>query len=252
MIPNPWDVGSTLILTALGFDALATSGAGAAYSEGLLNAELGGERMLAYVRKVVEATDLPVSADLEDGFASTPDGVAETIRTFAKTGICGGSIEDFTNDLAAPIYEHERAVERVAAAVEAARALPGDFVLTARAENYLYGRPDLDDTIERLVAFESAGADVLYAPGLPDLASVREVCDAVSAPVNVLLTGPIAKHSIAELGAAGVARLSVGSSFARRAYGVLIDEARRLAAGDLTYTERTPSFKEIDAFMRGT
>lgn len=177
VVPNPWDAGSARILTALGFAALATTSAGLAFSLGRRDAEgaVSREETLANARAIVDATDLPVSADLEDGFGPRPEDAAETIRRAATIGLIGGSIEDTTADPARPIHDFGRAVERVAAAVEAARELPFPFTVTARAENFLFSRRDLGDTIARLRAFEAAGADVLYAPGLPDMAAIREV-----------------------------------------------------------------------------
>ncbi len=187
VMPNPWDAGTSRILTALGFEALATTSAGFAFSIGRRDsiAGLTRDEILGNARSIVEATDLPVSADLEDGFGGAPETCAETIRLAATAGLVGGSIEDATGDPENPIFEFGQSVERVAAASEAARAVP--FLVTARAENFLHGRPDLDDTIKRLQAFEKAGADVVYAPGLPSLDAIRTVCSAVEKPVNVLM-----------------------------------------------------------------
>src|SRR5271165_2989392 len=175
VIPNPWDVGSARILAALGFEALASTSAGAAFAQGRRDGALGRDGILANAAAIVAATDLPVNADLENCFADAPDEAAKTITLAAAAGLAGGSIEDATGNPDEPIYGHDQAVARVAAAVAAARAAPAGFVLTARAENFLHGKPDLDDTIRRLQAFEKAGADVLYAPGLPDLAAIRAV-----------------------------------------------------------------------------
>lgn len=228
VIPNPWDAGSAKLLTSLGFQALATTSAGYAFSKGRRDssAALGRDEMLANAAEIVQATTLPVSADLEDGFGAAPDACATTIRLACEIGLCGGSIEDATGDPDAPIYDFALAVERVQAAAEAARGQ--SFLLTARAENFLWDRPDLDDTIRRLQAFSRAGADVLYAPGLPDLAAIRTVCDSVDKPVNVLmgLGGP--RYSTAELAAAGVRRISVGGSFARAAWGGLLRAAQEV------------------------
>jgi len=203
VMPNPWDAGSARILTALGFEALATTSAGFAFAIGRRDsaAALPREAVLANARGIVEATDLPVSADLEDGFGATPEACAETIALAAGIGLVGGSIEDATGNSADPIFEFGLAVERVAAAAEETRKHP--FVLTARAENFLHRRPDLDDTIRRLQAFARAGAEVLYAPGLPNLAAIRLVCASVDRPVNVVmgLTGPT--YTVAELAEAG-------------------------------------------------
>ena len=228
VIPNPWDAGSARLLTSLGFEALATSSAGYAFAKGKRDsrATLSREELLANAAEIVAATHLPVSADLEAGFGSAPETCAETIRLACEAGLVGGSIEDASGNPAHPLYDFSLAVERIQAAAEATRGLP--FLLTARAENYLCGRPDLDDTIRRLQAFSTAGADVLYAPGLPDLESIRIVCDAVDKPVNVVmgLAGPT--FSVAELSAAGVRRISVGGSFARAAFGALLRAAQEV------------------------
>nr|WP_210299229.1 isocitrate lyase/phosphoenolpyruvate mutase family protein [Rhizobium sp. BK379] len=236
VIPNPWDAGSARILAGLGFEALATTSAGYAFSKGKRDsfASLTRGEILDNAAEIVGASDLPVSADLEDGFGAEPEICAETIRLAAAVGLVGGSIEDATGDPARPIYDLSHAVERVQAAAEAARKLP--FLLTARAENFLWGRPDLDDTIRRLQAFSAAGADVLYAPGLPDIDAIRTVCAAVDKPVNVVmgLKGP--RYSVAELSAAGVRRVSVGGSFARAALGALLRAAEEVkSSGTFDY-----------------
>ena len=228
IIPNPWDVGSARLLAALGFEALATTSAGFAFSLGLPEGSVPHERVLAHCRDLVEATDLPVSADLEKGFGDRPEEVAETIRLAAATGLAGASIEDHTGRADDPVFAFDLAVERVHAAALAARALPRDFVLTARAENFLHGRPDLDDTIRRLQAFERAGADVLYAPGLRDLDAIRTVCSAVTRPVNVIMGLPGASFTALALQAAGVKRVSVGSALARLAFGSVSAAARTM------------------------
>ncbi|UWQ92273.1 isocitrate lyase/phosphoenolpyruvate mutase family protein [Rhodobacteraceae bacterium M382] len=221
VMPNPWDAGSARILDALGFDALATTSAGYAFSTGKRDsfAGLGRDEILINAAGIVAATDLPVSADLEDGFGASPQACADTIALACDIGLVGGSIEDATGDETAPIYGLSEATDRVAAAVEAAKGRP--FLLTARAENFLWGRPDLDDTIRRLQAFCDVGADVLYAPGLPDLDAIRTVCNAVDKPVNVVmgLQGPT--YSVEELSKVGVKRISVGGSMARAALGAL-------------------------------
>src|ERR1041384_1227325 len=186
IIPNPWDVGTARILEHLGFEALATTSMGFAFSLGKRDYHVDREDVLQHIRALSAATDLPISSDLENGFGDAPETAAETIRLAAAAGVVGGSIEDSTGHPDNPIYEIKFAAERVRAAVEAARSLPFTFTLTARAENYLHGRPDLKDTIRRLQAYEAAGADVLYAPGLPDLAAVRTVCSALRKPVNAL------------------------------------------------------------------
>lgn len=250
VIPNPWDAGSARILTALGFEALATTSAGFAFAIGRKDstASLSREAILDNARSIVEATDLPVTADLEDGFGPNPDDCALTISLASEVGLVGGSIEDATGNSSSPIYDFNLAVERVAAAVETSRRYP--FVLTARAENFLWGNPDLDDTIRRLQAFEKAGADVLYAPGLPDLNAVRAVCSSVSRPVNVVagLTGQT--FTMAELRDAGVKRISVGGSFARAALGGLARAAKEvLEKGTFTYAKNAMSAKEAESYM---
>lgn len=236
VIPNPWDAGSARILASLGFEALATTSAGFAFSKGKRDSFdcLDRDEILANAAEIVSATDLPVSADLGNGFGADPEICAETIRLASDRGLVGGSIEDATGDPSKPIYDFEHAVERVRAAAEAAKGLP--FVLTARTENFLNGRLDLDDTVRRLQAYAEAGAHVLYAPGLPDIDATRAVCSAVDRPVNVVmgLKGPT--YSVAELAAAGVRRISVGGSFARAALGALMRAAREVReAGTFGY-----------------
>ncbi len=217
VIPNPWDVGSARALAGLGFLALATSSGASAAVLGRRDGEITRDEALAHARAIVAATDLPVSADLEKGFGDAPEVAAETIRLAAAAGVVGGSIEDATGDKSRPLFDIGQATERVAAAVEAARALPFTFTLTARSENFLRGNPDLDDTIRRLQAFEAAGADVLFAPGLPDLNAVRSVCAAVSKPVNFMIGMKGRSFSVAELEAAGVRRISLGGALYRAA-----------------------------------
>jgi len=228
VIPNPWDAGSAKILAALGFEALATTSAGCAFSRGYLDSapEMTRDVILQNAKEIVDATHLPVTADLQNGFGHSPDICAETIRLAADVGLAGGSIEDATGDTNIPIYDFQLATERVAAAAEAAHA--SQFLLTARAENFLHGRPDLDDTIRRLQSFSKAGADVLYAPGLTNLEAIRAVCASVSKPVNVLVGFAGATFSVEELAAAGVKRISVGGSFARAALGALVRAAREV------------------------
>jgi 2-methylisocitrate lyase-like PEP mutase family enzyme len=250
VIPNPWDAGSARLLASLGFEALATTSAGYAFSKGKRDsfAGLGRGEILDNAAEIVQATDLPVSADLEDGFGAAPETCAETIRLACQVGLVGGSIEDATGDFASPIYDLSHAAERVQAAAEAARSLP--FLLTARAENYLWDRFDLDDTIRRLQAFSAAGADVLYAPGLPDIEAIRTVCAAVDKPVNVVmgLRGP--NYSVAELSAAGVRRVSVGGSFARAALGALLRAAEEVkSAGTFGYAADALSAAVVGQLM---
>jgi 2-methylisocitrate lyase-like PEP mutase family enzyme len=249
VIGNPWDAGSARILEGLGFVALATSSGAAAGVLGRRDGQVTREEALAQARAIVAATDLPVSADLEKGFGDAPEDAARTIRLAAEGGLVGGSIEDATGDPKQPLYEFSQAVERVAAAVEAARALPFPFTLTARAENFLRGNPDLEDTIRRLQAFERAGADVLFAPALPDLASVRAVCAAVSRPVNFMAGIKGRSFSVAELEAAGVRRVSLATSLFRAAMSGLVEAAREAREkGSFGYLERSLSTAELNGF----
>ncbi len=251
IIPNPWDVGTARILASMGFEALATTSAGFAFSLGLPDGGVTRDQALAHCRDIVAATDLPVSADLEGGYVDDPADVAETIRLAADTGLAGCSIEDATGRRDAPIYDFELAVERVAAAVEAARGLTRDFVLTARAENHLHGRGDLDDTIRRLQAFEAAGADVVYAPGLPDLDAIRTVCSSVNRPVNVVIGAPNTPYGVAELAAAGVKRISVGATFSRLALGAVMRAASELRdQGTFSFTNDAANFGELGKIFR--
>lgn len=253
VIPNPWNAGTARMLTALGFEALATTSAGFAFSIGRRDsaAEVTREAILQNAQEIVDATHLPVSADLEGGFGSAPDICAETIKLAADVGLVGGSIEDATGDSQNPIFEFDHAVERVAAACSAARGVP--FVLTARAENFLHGRPDLDDTIKRLQAFAEAGADVVYAPGLPSLDAIRTVCEAVDAPVNVVMGLKGAIFSVDALQAAGVKRVSVGGGFARAALGAFMRAAREVKEqGTFTYAADAIPDAEVSSYMAKT
>lgn len=252
VMPNPWDGGSACLLAGLGFQALATSSGAAAGTLGRRDGAISRDEALAAARVIVEATDLPVAADLENGFGDAPEDAAETIRRAAAVGLVGGSIEDATGRADRPLYDFEHAVERVAAAAEAAHGLGFPFTLTARAENYLRGHPDLDDTIRRLQAFEHAGADVLFAPALPDLAAVRAVCAAVRRPVNFMVAIRGRSFSVAELQAAGVRRISLATSLYRAAMTGLLDAAREVAEhGSFGYLDQglltTP---ELNAFLR--
>ncbi|WP_135501057.1 isocitrate lyase/PEP mutase family protein [Roseovarius aestuariivivens] len=250
VMPNPWDAGSARLLASLGFEALATTSAGYSFSAGKRDsfASLSRRDILQNAAEIVAATDLPVSADLEDGFGAAPETCAQTVRMASETGLVGGSIEDATGDPDAPIHALDLAVERIAAAADAARDLP--FLLTARAENFLWGRPDLDDTIRRLQAFCAAGADVVYAPGLPDLDAIRTVCAAVDKPVNVVMGLGRRSYSVAELSQAGVRRIGVGGSFARAALGAMMRAAREVRdAGTFSYADDAIPDAEISRLM---
>ena len=227
VIPNPWDIGSARLFDALGFEALATTSSGFAYSLGRKDGQVSREEKLAHCRALCEASDLPVSADLEKCFADDPEEAAETIALGAKAGLVGGSIEDATGNPAKPIFDFNHAVERVAAAAEVAKSLNIPFVLTARAENFLHGRRDMDDTIRRLQAYEAAGADVLYAPGPATLDEVREITSALDRPVNALAT-PLKGVMVAELAQAGVKRISIGGAMMRAVIGVLVRGSRQM------------------------
>jgi len=253
VIPNVWDGASAAVLAGMGFEALATSSSAAAATLGKLDGELTRGEALAHARVIVAAGGLPVSADLEQGFGDAPEAVADTVRQAAQAGLVGGSIEDASGDPRTPIYDFELAVERVAAAVVAARALPFRFMLTARTENYLHGRADLDDTVRRLQAFERAGADVLFAPGLPDLAAVRTVCGALRKPVNFMVGIRGASFSVAELAAAGVRRISLSTSLYRAAVTGLYAAAREVRdSGTFGYLETIMSGKDLAGFIRRT
>jgi 2-methylisocitrate lyase-like PEP mutase family enzyme len=251
VVPNPWDVGSARILAGLGFQALATSSAASACALGRRDGGLTRDEALAHARLIVEATDLPVSADLEKGFGDAPEVVADTIRLAAEVGLVGCTIEDATGDEDSPLYDLPLAVERTTAAAQAARALPFRFVLTARTHNLLYAAPSLDETITRLPAFEKAGADVLFAPGLPDLAAVRAVCAALSKPVNFMVGIKGKSFSVAELAAAGVRRISLATSLYRAAMTGFLDAARELTdAGQFGFLDRCVTTPELNRLMR--
>jgi 2-methylisocitrate lyase-like PEP mutase family enzyme len=252
VIPNPWDAGSARVLAGLGFEALATSSGASAGILGRRDGRVTRDEALTQARGIVAATDLPVSADLEKGFGDAPAVAAETIRLAAEVGLVGGSIEDATGDKDKPLYDFGLAVERVAAAVQAARALSFPFTLTARAENFLRGNPSLDDTIKRLQAFEKAGADVLFAPGLPDLEAVRAVCAAVSKPFNFMVGIKGKSFTVAELQAAGVKRISLAGSLYRAAMMGLVNAAREVKdTGTFGYLDRSLTTPDLNAFMQG-
>jgi len=251
VIPNPWDAGSARILTGLGFKALATSSGASAGVLGRRDGQVTREEALAHARAIVGATDLPVSADLEKGFGDSPAAAAETIHLAAEAGLVGGSIEDATGDKDKPLYDIGHATERVEAAARAARTLSFPFTLTARAENFVRGNPDLEDTIKRLQAFEKAGADVLFAPCLPDLASVRAVCAAVSKPVNFMVGIKGKSFTVAELEVAGIRRISLGTSLYRVAMSGLLAAAREVKEkGTFDYLDRSLTTPELNGFMQ--
>jgi 2-methylisocitrate lyase-like PEP mutase family enzyme len=250
VIPNPWDVGTARMLTGMGFGALATSSAAAAVAMGRRDGQLTRDEALAHARVIADATDLPVSADLEKGFGDAPEVVAETVRLAGGIGLCGCTIEDSTGNPDRPLYDFELSVERIAAAAQAAKALPFPFVLTARAHNLLYPNPSLDETIRRLQAFERAGADVLFAPGLPDLAAVRSVCTAVTKPVNFMAGIPGKSFPVHELAAAGVRRISLATSLYRAAMTGFLEAVREVRdTGEFGFLDRSVSTAELNKLM---
>jgi 2-methylisocitrate lyase-like PEP mutase family enzyme len=255
VIPNPWDAGTARILTGLGFEALTTTSAGLAFALGRPDGAgaVSRDETLANAKAIVDATDRPVAADLENGFGHTPEAAAETIRLAGEAaGLVGGSIEDSTGDPQRPIYDFQHAVERVSAAVEAARALPFPFVLVGRAENLIHGRPDLDDTIRRLQAFEAAGADALYAPGLTKADDIRLVCEAVRKPVNVVMGLKSSSLSVAELASLGVRRISLGSALSRAALGAFVRAAREIRQhGTFRFAEDAMPYADLNNLMAG-
>lgn len=250
IIPNPWDIASARLLAGLGFRALATSSAAAATAVAKKDHELTRDESLAHARSLVDATDLPVSADFGKGFGDAPEIVAETVRLAASVGLCGCTIEDSTGNPAHPLYDHSLAVERIAAGAEAARSLPFPFMLTARAHNFLYTNPSLDDTVLRLQAYESAGASVLFAPGLPDIATVRTVCSAISRPFNFMVGIPGKSFSVGELADAGVKRISLATSLYRAAMTGFLDAVREITnTGTFAFLDRLVSTSELNRIM---
>ena len=250
IIPNPWDVGSARLLAHLGFQALATTSMGYAFSIGRRDGAVDRPLMMKHASEIVSATDLPVSADLEKGFGDDPETVAETIRLAAAAGVVGGSIEDATGRPDDPIFNKELAAERIRAAAAAARSLPFTFTLTGRAENYLHGRPDLKDTIARLQAYQEAGADVLYAPGLATKDDIAAVVSSVDRPVNVLMGLRGVQLSLSALSAMGVKRVSVGSALCRTALGAFLRAAREMREhGTFTFANEAANPREISAIF---
>lgn len=250
IVPNPWDAGSARLLALTGFPALATTSGGYAFSCGLPDKAVGRERMMTYLSNIAAATELPVSADLENGFGEAPETVAETIRMAAAAGVVGGSIEDASVNPEAPLYPVELAVVRIRAAVEAAKALPFPFLVTARAENFLVGRPDLGDTIRRLQAYQEAGADVLFAPGLTSRADIAAVVAAVDRPVNVMMGSRGVRLDLAALAGLGVRRVSVGGTLAWVALSAFLAAAREMREfGTFTYADDAVGFREINGLL---
>jgi 2-methylisocitrate lyase-like PEP mutase family enzyme len=250
IIPNPWDAGTARLLASLGFEALATTSAGYAFSVGQCDGTIGRDDALAHSAAIVAATDLPVSADLESGFGDSAEAIAETFRRAAQAGLAGASIEDVPQHTAGAVYELELAVDRVRAAAEVTRSLPFPFTLTARAENYLVGRPDLKDTIRRLQAYQEAGADVLYAPGLTSKDDIAAVVRSVHRPVNVLMGLQGAQLTLAELSALGVKRVSVGRARARAALGAFLRAAREMKEhGTFSFAQQAVSYRDISAMF---
>jgi 2-methylisocitrate lyase-like PEP mutase family enzyme len=244
IIPNPWDAGTARILAAMGFEALATTSLGVANTLGSATVSLA--EIIDNCRVICEATDLPVNADLENGGAHEPKAASQAIRLAAEAGCVGGSIEDMTGDRSKPIYDFNLAVERVQAAVEVAHSLPFPFTLTARAENFLYGRKDLDDTIKRLQAFEAAGADVLYSPGLYDLATIKTVVSALKKPFNLVMGFADPTLTVPLLSAAGVKRISVGGALSRVALAVVLRCAREMKdKGSFTFIPEMAPMQEL-------
>lgn len=251
VMPNPYDAGSARLLQGLGFEALATSSGACAGVLGRLDGRVTRDEALAHAKLIVEATHVPVSADLEKGFGDAPEDAARTIVLAAEVGLVGGSIEDATGDKENPVYSLEHAAERVAAAVAAARTLDFPFVLTARAENFIRGRPDLDDTIKRLQAFERAGADVLFAPGLPDLAAVKTVCSSLSKPVSFMAGIPGKSWSVRELEECGVRRVSVATSLFKAAMTAVLRAGQEIREqGSFGYLDYCAPTADINRHLR--
>ncbi|WP_330290045.1 isocitrate lyase/PEP mutase family protein [Streptomyces sp. NBC_00576] len=252
VVPNPWDAGTARILSGYGFSALATTSAGLAFSRGHADGVrlVGRDETLANAKSIVEATHLPVTADLENGYGNTPEDVAETIRRAAEAGLVGASIEDATGEPGDEIRDFAEAVDRVTAAAEAARAQAFPFTLTARADNFFQGRADLHDTIRRLQAFAEAGADVLYAPALPSMDAIKAVCSSLDKPVNVLAAGPVLERSVDELSDLGVRRISLGSALPRAALTAVLDAAAELAGpGTFGFAKSALSYAESNALL---
>jgi 2-methylisocitrate lyase-like PEP mutase family enzyme len=255
VLPNPWDIGTARLFANLGFQGLATTSAGLAFSLGRRDGDgaVSRDETLEHVRTIVDATPLPVTADLENGFGESPETVAETVRRAGEVGLAGASIEDATYQPDQPIFARELAIERIQAAVEAARALPYPFTLTARSENFIRGRPDLDDTLSRLQAFEAAGADVLYAPGLPDESALRLACSSVAKPLNYVAGFGPTRFTLAELKEFGVRRVSIGTSFCRAGLTAVVRAAREvLEKGSFDYVDGIHSVADFNELIDPT
>ncbi|MDM3101552.1 isocitrate lyase/phosphoenolpyruvate mutase family protein [Citrobacter sp. Cf134] len=250
VMPNPWDIGTARILEKMGFLALATTSAGLAFSLGVAEGQVSWQQIIEHCRNIAAATRLPVSADLEKGIGDSPESAAQTIKIAIDAGLAGGSLEDYSGRPEAPVFDLSLAVERIAAAAESRDRCDPDFVLTARAENFMWGNQNLDETILRLQAFEKAGADVLYAPGIQDLSMIHTLCNAVTKPVNVVMGLPGNAYSVEALSQAGVRRISVGASMARFAYGAFVQAAREVSGeGTFCYAKQAIGFSELEAFF---
>jgi len=250
VIPNPWDQGSARLLSYLGFKALASTGAGFAFSQGRSDLSINAKEMLGHLAELASSTNLPVSADLQNGYADSPAEVAITIVEASRTGIVGGSIEDASGNSDKPIYDIEYAVERIKSAAEAAKSLDFKFMLTARAENYLYGRADVKDTIRRLQAYQDAGADVLFAPGVQSREDISSIVSSIDRPLNVIMGFQGIQLTVDELQQLGVTRISLGGSLARAAYGELVRAATEvLSQGSFNYAGNAISGKEINGIF---
>lgn len=250
IVPNPWNIGSAKMLAAKGFEALATTSSGFVFASGKPEGSLSREEVLQHCAELVRSVDIPISADLEDGYAETLEGVFETYQLAGESGLVGGSIEDAKIATASPVYPFEVSVERVKAAVEGARSLPFKFTLTARAENFLYGRPDLNDTVKRLQAYQEAGADVLYAPGLTNLDDIAAVVSSVDLPLNVVVGLKNTQFSVKDLAKIGVKRISIGSALFRTAFGAAMEAAdEMLGGGTFSFAAEAKPFGEINALF---
>lgn len=251
VMPNPWDIGSTRIFSQLGFKALATTSGGMAYSIGKRDGEVTKDEAIKHCIEIAAATALPVSADLENGFGDSPEAVADTITAIGATGVAGGSIEDYTGNPKSAIYDTSLAVERIQAANEARKKLDNDFVLTARCEKFVWGENDVDAVIERFQAFESAGADVLFAPGMNDLKDIKLLLQSVSIPINVLMSSPNLPYGLDELRELGVRRVSIGSSIAQIVYGKTITAIKELAeSGTFNFVHDAMDYEELESWYK--